>query len=56
MAKHELYDDASSVNAKGGEVWVDGPDGVVVWLTPEAAIETGGRSSDAAAKDAGQGY
>jgi hypothetical protein len=56
MAKHELYDDASSVQAKGGEVSVDGPDGVAVSLTPEAAVETGGRLIDAAAEAAGQRY
>ena len=56
MAKHELYDDASKVNAEGGEVSVDGPDGVAVSLTPEAAVETGGRLIDAAAEAAGQRY
>ena len=50
MGKHELYDDPSNVAAEQGEVSVDGPDGVAVSLTPEAAVETGGRLIDAAPK------
>ena len=54
MGKHELYDDPSNVAAEQGEVSVDGPDGVAVSLTPEAAVETGGRLIDAGAEAAGQ--
>jgi hypothetical protein len=54
MAKHPLYDDASEVAAKGGEVDVDGPDGVAVSLTPEAALETGHRLIEKGAEAAGQ--
>lgn len=54
MKKHPLFDDASAVAAKEGEVVVDGPDGVAVSLTPEAAIETGERLQDKAVEAAGQ--
>lgn len=37
------YDEPSEVAAIDGEVVVDGPDGVAVSLTPEAAIETSER-------------
>jgi hypothetical protein len=52
--KSELFDEASKVSAKDGEVHVDGPDGVDVKLTPEAADETAGRLIDNAAQAAGQ--
>src|SRR5205085_1107354 len=38
-----LHDEPSKVDAEEGEVIVDGPDGVAVSLTPEAAIETSHR-------------
>jgi hypothetical protein len=50
----ELFDEATKVTAKGGEVILDGPDGVDVKLTPEAARETSNRLWDAAAKAKGQ--
>ena len=50
----ETYDEASSVSAEGGDVVVDGPDGVAVTLTPNAAAETGGRLIDGAAQAQGQ--
>jgi hypothetical protein len=50
----ELFDEATNVSAKGGEVILDGPDGVDVKLTPEAARETSTRLWDAAAKAKGQ--
>ena len=56
MDKNELYDEPSSVSAKAGEVHVDGPDGVEVALTPEAAAESGERLIDQAATAAGQRY
>jgi hypothetical protein len=35
-----LHNKASDVSSEGGQVMVDGPDGVVVALTPDAAEET----------------
>jgi hypothetical protein len=46
--------EASKVEAEGGEVIVDGPDGVDVRLTPDAAAETSDRLLDAAAMAQGQ--
>jgi hypothetical protein len=37
------YNTPSSVNHENGEIIVDGPDGVAVSLTPEAALITAGR-------------
>jgi hypothetical protein len=39
----KIYGEASHVEAKDGSVVVDGPDGVDVSLTPEAAAETSDR-------------
>jgi hypothetical protein len=39
----ELFDEPTKVTAKDGEVILDGPDGVDVKLTPEAASETSDR-------------
>jgi hypothetical protein len=39
----ELFDEPTKVTAKDGEVVLDGPDGVDVKLTPEAAAETSDR-------------
>ena len=50
----ELFDEATKVSAKQGEVILDGPDGVDVRLTPEAARETSTRLWDGAAKAKGQ--
>ena len=50
----ELYSDPSKVTANAGKVMVKGPDGVDVALTPDAAIETGGRLIDEGARAAGQ--
>lgn len=58
----KVHDEPSSVASQDGEVIVDGPDGVAVSLTPEAAEETGdrliGKAVDAAAyrrrKEAGR--
>lgn len=52
----EIYDEPSSVNAEEGKVVVDGPDGVDVTLTPEAAVESGERLIEQAATAAGQRY
>lgn len=46
----ELFDEATEVTAENGEVVLDGPDGVDVKLTPEAARETSNRLWDGAAK------
>jgi hypothetical protein len=37
------YSDPSDVNAEQGQVIVEGPDGVAVTLSPDAAEETGRR-------------
>lgn len=39
----KAYHTPSEVAAEEGEVVVDGPDGVAVSLTPEAALETSDR-------------
>ena len=39
----ELFDEPTKVTVKDGEVILDGPDGVDVKLTPEAATETSDR-------------
>ena len=54
VKKHPLFDEASKVAAEKGEVVIDGPDGVAVSLTPEAAIETGERLQDSGVEAAGQ--
>lgn len=48
------HDEASRVQAVDGEVIVDGPDGVAVTFTPEAALETGQRLLDMGLMAAGQ--
>lgn len=47
-------DEPSEVDAEDGEVIVDGPDGVAVSMTPEAAAETSDRLFTGAAKARGQ--
>lgn len=51
---NKLHDEPSEVRAAEGEVLVDGPDGVAVSLTPEAAIETSDRLVDGAIRAKGQ--
>ena len=48
------YSTPSEVSAEDGEVLVDGPDGVDVSLTPEAAAETSHRLLFGAAEARGQ--
>jgi hypothetical protein len=43
MNHEKTWDEPSEVAAEAGEVIVDGPDGVAVSLTPEAAVETSER-------------
>jgi hypothetical protein len=52
----KIYNEPSEVTAEKGEVLVDGPDGVAVSLTPEAAVETSNRLLDGAAHAQGQLY
>lgn len=48
MAPHSGYANPSEVSAEQGEVILEGPDGVAVTLTPDAAEETARRMLDAA--------
>ena len=50
MGSNAPHAHPSSVSAEEGEVLVDGPDGVAVAMTPDAAEETGRRLIDAAAE------
>jgi hypothetical protein len=43
MSHEKTWDEPSDVGAEEGEVIVDGPDGVAVSLTPDAALETSDR-------------
>jgi hypothetical protein len=54
MDKPEVYNEATKVSAKDGDVALDGPDGVDVLMTPEAAEETADRLFRASARAAGQ--
>jgi hypothetical protein len=54
MSDDELYDEPSHVSAKDGEVILDGPDGVDVKVTPEAAEQTAINLEDAAVEARGQ--
>lgn len=49
-----MYDEATKVTAENGEVVLDGPDGVDVRLTPEAAQQTSDSLMEGAATAAGQ--
>ena len=54
MSKEATYSEPSQVAAEAGRVLVDGPDGIDVALTPEAAAITSDRLLEQAAKAAGQ--
>jgi hypothetical protein len=54
MAHDKTYADPSSVKAEHGKVIVDGPDGVAVTITPEAAVETSHRLLEKGLKANGQ--
>jgi hypothetical protein len=51
---NKLHDEPSEVDADEGQVLVDGPDGVSVSLTPEAALETSDRLFEGAVRTKGQ--
>lgn len=48
------YDTPSQVEAEDGVVFVDGPDGVAVTMTPDAAADTSDRLLHAAVQAQGQ--
>jgi hypothetical protein len=50
----KVEDAPSEISAEDGQVIVDGPDGVAVSMTPEAAAETSHRLLRGAAKARGQ--
>lgn len=50
----KIYDEPTNVDAEDGTVVLDGPDGVAVLMTPEAAEETSERLLWGAAKAQGQ--
>ena len=54
MNDDKLYDEATEVTAKDGEVILDGPDAVDVKITPEAAEETADNLIQGAMKATGQ--
>lgn len=54
MDDKQIHDTPSDVEAEAGVVMMNGPDGVAVSLTPEAAIETGSRLIDAGAEAHGK--
>ena len=54
MHDDETYDEATKVTAKDGEVILDGPDGVDVKVTPEAAEHTSDNLIEGAVKARGQ--
>jgi hypothetical protein len=50
----KVYDEATKVDAEDGKVVLDGPDGVAVLMTPEAALETSDRLLFGASQAMGQ--
>ena len=52
--ENKPHDTPSEVDAEEGEVLMDGPNGVAVSFTPEAASETSDRLLHGAAKARGQ--
>lgn len=54
MTRDKLYDEATEVTAKDGEVILDGPDAVDVKVTVEAAEKTAENLLDGAIKARGQ--
>ena len=54
MLDDKLYDEATEVTARDGAVILDGPDGVDVQVTPEAAEQTADNLVEGAVKARGQ--
>lgn len=54
MSHKRIYNEPSDVQAKGGKVSVEGPDAVDVYLTPDAAEETGDRLIEESVRARGQ--
>ena len=54
MGDNEVYDQATRVTAKDGELNLDGPDGVDVKMTPEAAETTAENLTEEAVRARGQ--
>lgn len=54
MSDDRTYGTPSDVSAEDGDVIVDGPDGVAISLTPEAALETSQRLLDSGLMAQGQ--
>jgi hypothetical protein len=54
MTDDKLYDEATQVTARDGEVILDGPDGVDLKVTPEAAEQTADNLIHGAVKARGQ--
>jgi hypothetical protein len=54
MCPPKPHDKPSRVAAEEGEVLIDGPNGIALSLTPEAAEETSQRLLDGAVRAAGQ--
>ena len=54
MGSDKLYDEATEVTATNGEVFLDGPDGIDVKVTPEAAEQTADNLVEGAVKARGQ--
>ena len=50
----KVYDEASKVKAKDGDVTVEGPDHVDILFTPDAAEETGDRLVEESVRARGQ--
>lgn len=50
----KVYDEATKVDAEDGKVVLDGPDGVALLMTPDAALETSDRLLDGATRAMGQ--
>ena len=50
----KVYDEPIKVDAEDGKVVLDGPDGVALLMTPDAAMETSDRLLVGAAKATGQ--
>ena len=55
MTAKSPFDQATNVTAEEGEVVLQGPDGIGLSMTPEAAEETGRRLLDGAGKARDQG-